>query len=44
MHFLQGGQSTEQSKLAEDLLRSIAPSMGPVLSVPSGFLASHVRL
>lgn len=44
MCLVQGGQSTEQSKLAEDLLSSIAPRMGPMLSVPSGFLASHVRV
>ena len=41
---VQGGQSTEQSKLAEDLLSSIAPRLGPILSVPSGFLASHVSV
>ena len=41
---MQGGQSIEQSRVAEDLLRSIAPRLGPILSVPSGFLTTHVRL
>ena len=40
---MQGPQSTERTRVAEDMLRSIAPHLGPVLSVPSGFQTSHVR-
>lgn len=39
---VQGGQTTEQTRLAEDLLSSIAPRLGPILSVPSTFLTTHV--
>ncbi|KAL3142668.1 hypothetical protein ABBQ38_002974 [Trebouxia sp. C0009 RCD-2024] len=38
-----GGQTTEQTRLAEDLLSSIAPRLGPILSVPSTFLTTHAK-
>ena len=39
---MKASQSSEHSKLAEDMLRGIAPGLGPILSVPSTFHISHV--
>lgn len=39
---VQGSQHSESRKVAEDMLKGIAPSLGPLLSVPSDFASSHV--
>ena len=39
---VQGAQHAEQRKAAEDMLKSIAPSLGPILTVPSTFASTHV--
>ncbi|KAA6424916.1 MAG: hypothetical protein FRX49_05090 [Trebouxia sp. A1-2] len=38
----QGAQHGENRKIAEDMLKGIAPSLGPLLTVPSDFASSHV--
>ncbi|DBA81783.1 TPA: hypothetical protein ACH3X1_007513 [Trebouxia sp. C0004] len=39
----QGTQHGENRKVAEDLLNGIAPSLGPLLVVPSDFASSHAK-
>ncbi|KAL0051202.1 hypothetical protein WJX82_003707 [Trebouxia sp. C0006] len=39
----QGAQHGESRKVAEDMLSSIAPSLGPLLTVPSDFASSHAK-
>ncbi|KAL0026679.1 hypothetical protein WJX79_003431 [Trebouxia sp. C0005] len=39
----QGAQHGENRKIAEDMLKGIAPSLGPLLTVPSDFASSHAK-
>lgn len=39
---MQGAQNAVQQKLAEDMFHSLAPSLGPLLSLPSDFATTHV--
>ena len=41
---MQGSLGSEQSRLAEELLTSIAPGLGPTLSVAPALQTSHVSL
>ena len=39
---MQGVQSAVQKKLAEDVFQSLAPSLGPLLTLPTDFASTHV--
>ena len=39
---MQGAQTAESRRAAEELLKGIAPSIGPILSLPASFASTHV--